>query len=57
MRYDYSSIQKPRLSEDHIVNRDVEKQRDDKRERSDEIALLVVLVGLACGAILTAILR
>jgi hypothetical protein len=57
MRYDYLSIQKPRLSEDRIVNRDVEKQRDDKRERSDEIALLVVLVGLACGAILTAILR
>jgi hypothetical protein len=47
-----------RLSEEHIVNRDVQKQRDDgKRERYNEIALLVVLVGLACGAILTAILR
>jgi hypothetical protein len=46
-----------RLSEEHIVNRDVQKQSDGKRERYNEIALLVVLVGLACGAILTTILR
>jgi hypothetical protein len=52
MRYDAW-----RPSEEHIVNRDVQKQRDGKRERYNEIALLVVLVGLACGAILTAILR
>jgi len=46
-----------RLSEEHIVNRDVQKPRDWKRERFNEIALFVVLVGLVCGAILTAILR
>jgi hypothetical protein len=57
MRYDYKVSQGWRVPDRHNVKQDIAKPKSEKRDRTEEIALLILLVGFAGAVVLTAILH
>jgi hypothetical protein len=57
MRYDYKVSQGWRVPDRYNVKQDIAKPKSEKRDRTEEIALLILLVGFAGAVVLTAILH
>ena len=57
MRYDYKVSQGWRVPDKYNVKQEIPKPKTEKRDRTEEIALLILLVGFAGAVVLTAILH
>jgi hypothetical protein len=57
MRYDYKVSEGWRASDKYNVKQEIPKPKSEQRDRTEEIALLILLVGFAGAVVLTAILH
>ena len=57
MRYDYKVSEGWRASDKYNAKQELPKPKSEQRDRTEEIALLILLVGFAGAVVLTAILH